>query len=72
MRSSPEIEAALKKAASSGLLKLRTENNQYLKISYQGTGSPISPKWNVKIYTSDSLVTLVIEKDLQTVTMVYR
>ena len=56
MRSTPEIEAALKRAASSGFIKSRTENNQYLKVSYQGAG-PISPKWNVKIYTSNSLVT---------------
>jgi len=57
MKTSPTIEAALHRAASLGIIKPRTENNPYLKVSYQGTGNPITEKWNIKIYSSGSLVT---------------
>jgi hypothetical protein len=40
-----------------GKILPRTENNKYLKASYKGNGSDISEKWNVKIYTSGSIVT---------------
>lgn len=56
MRSDPRIEAKLKEFVSKGFLETRTERNPYLKLSYKGTGNLISPKWNVKIYTSGSLV----------------
>lgn len=38
-------------AAARGLIVLRTEANPYLQVSYQGAGTGISPKWNVKVYT---------------------
>jgi len=57
MMSSPAIERALEKFASTGLIIQRTENNAYLKISYKGTGTTISEKWNIKIYTSGKIVT---------------
>lgn len=44
------------KASQAGLIVPRKENNQYLKVSYRGAGNPISEKWNVKIYTSGSVV----------------
>jgi hypothetical protein len=56
LQSSPQMEKALSDALAKGLLTTRTENNQYLKISYKGTGTKISDKWNVKIYTSGSVV----------------
>lgn len=57
MKSSPAMEKALHEFQKKGYLTHRTENNQYLKVSYAGTGDPISKKWNVKIYTSGSVVT---------------
>jgi len=56
MKSNPQLEKNLKKLHSEGELVPRTENNLYLKISYCGTGKLISNKWNVKIYTSGSVV----------------
>lgn len=50
------LEQRLKELCAAGLLVIRTENNRYLKISYKGTGKPISEKWNVKIYTSGAVV----------------
>lgn len=46
------LETALKNMFQEGLIILRTENNQYLKISYKGAGTLITSKWNIKIYTS--------------------
>jgi len=57
MISSPSIEAVLLKFASTGLIIPKKENNIYLKVSYKGTGTTISEKWNVKIYTSGKIVT---------------
>jgi hypothetical protein len=56
MRSTPELEQKLQELASQGILEPRTENNAYLKVSYRGTGTLVSPKWNIKIYTSGSVV----------------
>lgn len=56
MESSPALEAKLKALVDKGVLEPRTENNKYLKLSYKGKGGLISPKWNIKIYTSGSIV----------------
>jgi hypothetical protein len=56
MRSSQQLEDSLSRARSSGLIVPRSENNPYLKVSYKGSGTQISEKWNVKIYTSGSVV----------------
>jgi hypothetical protein len=56
MRSSPQLEERLKDLYSKGELAPRTERNNYLKVSYCGAGKLISPKWNVKIYTSGAVV----------------
>jgi hypothetical protein len=56
MRNSTQLEEALSTAHIKGLIVPRTENNQYLKVSYKGSGTKISDKWNVKIYTSGSVV----------------
>lgn len=61
MKSSPEIEQALSKFVSTGLIVSRTENNPHLKVSYRGIGTVISKKWNVKIYNSGSIVTTDIK-----------
>ena len=55
-KSSPELEKSLIKAAGQELIIQRYENNRYLKVSYKGSGGLISDKWNVKIYTSGSVV----------------
>jgi len=47
----------LAKASTAGLIVPRTENNQYLKVSYKGSGGIVPSSWNVKIYTSGSVVT---------------
>ena len=57
MKSSSNMEKALHEFSLTGQIVLRTENNQYLKVSYKGSGKDISEKWNVKIYTSGSVVT---------------
>lgn len=62
MRTSPELEKKLQEYAQRGLIVPRKENNLYLKCSYKGAGNPISEKWNIKIYTSGSVVC----NDLQT------
>lgn len=66
MKSSPELESKLLEWSSKGEIVPRTENNQYLKVSYLGAGKLISPKWNVKIYTSGSIVCndLILLKNL--------
>jgi hypothetical protein len=56
MKSSEELESKLKALADSGVLGVRTENNPYLKVSYKGTDGIVSSKWNVKIYTSGSVI----------------
>lgn len=56
MNSSILLEQKLQEFCAAGLLIPRTENNKYLKVSYKGTGKSISEKWNVKIYTSGSVV----------------
>lgn len=56
MRSNLHIESKLKQASDNGIINPRTENNKSLKVSYKGAGKLISEKWNVKIYTSGSLV----------------
>lgn len=56
MKSSPILEEKLKQFCIAGEIVPRTENNAYLKVSYCGSGKTISPKWNVKIYTSGSIV----------------
>jgi len=56
MRSTPLLEKQLQEFCSKGLLKSRTENNQYLKVSYKGSGTLVSPKWNIKIFHSGSVV----------------
>ena len=56
MKTSPLIEEQLKKYAEKGILVPRTEKNQYLKVSYKGAGGLVPDKWNVKIYTSGSVV----------------
>jgi len=48
------LEAALRNMVLAGLIVVRTENNQYLKLSYKGAGTLITPKWNIKIYTTGS------------------
>lgn len=66
MRSSLRMENALQDYSKTGEITTRTENNKYLKLSYMGSGSLISKKWNVKIYNSGSVVTtdLKILKDI--------
>jgi len=56
MKSTPELEKQLKKYASQGLIVSKPENNQHLKLSYKGSGGLIPEKWNVKIYTTGSVV----------------
>jgi hypothetical protein len=56
MKSSPEMEKKLLEIVIRGLIVIRTENNPTLKCSYKGSGTLVSPKWNVKIYHSGSVV----------------
>lgn len=56
MITSVELEDKLKALFNKEVLVPRTENNVYLKVSYKGSGTVISSKWNVKIYTSGSIV----------------
>jgi hypothetical protein len=56
MNSSPEMEQKLLDAVKKGLIVTRTENNPTLKCSYKGSGNLVTPKWNVKIYHSGSVV----------------
>jgi hypothetical protein len=57
MKSSPELERALQKFALTGQIVERSEKNPHLKLSYKGSGKAISDKWNVKIYSTGSIVT---------------
>lgn len=56
MKTNPRLEEMLRRYAQRGVLVPRTENNQYLKVSYKGAGNLVSPKWNVRIYTSGKVV----------------
>jgi hypothetical protein len=56
MKSSPKLEQKLLGLSKKGLLIPRSENNQYLKVSYKGANNLVSDKWNIKIYTSGSIV----------------
>ncbi len=42
--------------ASRRLIRIRTENNKSLKISYKGCSDLFSSKWNIKIYNSGTVV----------------
>jgi hypothetical protein len=53
---SPRFEKILLDMAKQGLIEPRTENNKYLKLSYKGTDGLVSPKWNIKIYTTNMIV----------------
>jgi hypothetical protein len=55
-KSTRELEQKLQAMCLQGALEVRRENNPYLKISYKGADGLISSKWNVKIYTSGTLV----------------
>ena len=46
------LKNVLKSMEEEGLIVPRTENNQYLAISYKGADTLITAKWNIKIYTS--------------------
>jgi hypothetical protein len=50
-----KMKDILKKMASEGLIIPRKENNPYMACSYKGAGGLISPKWNIKIYTTGSI-----------------
>ena len=56
MNTSPELEKKLADLALRGLIESRTENNAYLKVSYRGADGLVSPKWNIKIYSSGKVV----------------
>lgn len=56
MKTNKTLEDTLIKMASQGLIIPRVEKNPYLKLSYKGAGGLITPKWNIKIYTSGSFV----------------
>lgn len=56
MQSTPQLEKALELLHKKGDIEPRKENNNYLKVSYKGNGKLISEKWNIKIYTSGSIV----------------
>lgn len=46
------LKRALEQMTAAGLIVSRTENNKYLALSYKGAGTLITPKWNIKIYTT--------------------
>ena len=56
MKTSLELESKLAGLKDQGLLESRHEANPYLKVSYKGAGGLVTPKWNIKIYTSGSVV----------------
>jgi hypothetical protein len=56
MKTNLNMELKLEAAVVNGHIVPRTENNVYFKCSYKGAGKLISEKWNVKIYTSGSVV----------------
>lgn len=55
-KSNKTMEDTLKRMEQARLIVPRKENNPYLKLSYKGAGGLISPKWNIKIYTTGSFV----------------
>jgi len=57
MKLTPDMLGNLKAACAKGLIVPRTENNKYLDVSYKGAGGLVSEKWNVKVYSSGSVVT---------------
>jgi hypothetical protein len=57
MQATTKMEAALQDLAKRGLLVPRTENNKYLKVSYRGAGTDVPVTWNIKVYSSGSVVT---------------
>ena len=56
MRTSPKLETRLQELEQQGVIEKRFENNAYMKISYKGAGTLVTPKWNIKIYNSGSVV----------------
>ena len=56
IKTSDFLENLLKKMALQRLIKIRTENNIYLKVSYKGCSSLFNSKWNIKIYNIGSVV----------------
>jgi len=56
MKTSSALESALLEYSKKGIIIPRIENNSYLKVSYKGADKLVSSKWNVKIYTSGSVV----------------
>lgn len=61
MYSTIEIEQKLQEACSKNLISIKTENNPFLKCSYKGNEPFISEKWNIKIYSSNKIVSNDIE-----------
>lgn len=55
IKTSEYLETLLKKMVAKGLIISRTENNQYLKLSYKGSSEFFNPKWNIKIYTTGTV-----------------
>jgi len=56
MKDTPDMLKTLSEFSAKGLLVPRRENNIYLKYSYRGSGTKIPKTWNVKVYTSGSVV----------------
>ena len=56
MKSTPELEQKLVSIMAQGHVVPRTENNASLKVSYKGAGKLVSEKWNIKIYTTGTVV----------------
>ena len=56
MQSTPQMEKKLAELCRNGILVSRSEKNPYLKVSYKGAGSLVTPSWNIKIYTSGTVV----------------
>jgi len=56
MKTDINLEKQLSILCRKGILEQTFENNQYLKVAYKGTEKLISSKWNIKIYTSGSVV----------------
>lgn len=56
MQSNPIMETRLQDLCSKGIIIPRTEKNPHLKVSYRGAGSLVTTAWNIKIYTSGTVV----------------
>lgn len=50
------FERILADMARQGFIEPRTEKNRFLKLSYKGTGKLVTPKWNIKIYSTGTIV----------------